>query len=388
LPTHKTYGAGRSRQDMTELSIDDLRAEARRLEQQGFYEQALGVYSKVLALRPNDAETAFYFKALQRNLKPPGAYSDIKVIWQAGPDGMWEKEWVRHLLSGLPVDELVDGQRQTGRDCAIIVDSNIGDDKMEYYAHLFNIGFRFGIVHLSDELYADDCRCYHYANFVIRDYWSSDHAQNRRVLAVPLGLNNGYAPDRRTTAERRFVWSFLGAINKSSRVRMMEVMAQVPNGFAHAVEGVPSPFNARPYQHDGKSLFAIAEYARVMSQTLFAPCPAGWRNLDSFRVYEALEAGCIPIVERRPALDYFARLLGPHPMPSIVDWVEAPALIAGLMAAPERLDALRCSCEIWWQEIRNALPARVAAHARDYLDLTEGEPANVASRQPADMTIR
>jgi hypothetical protein len=215
---------------MSAVSIDDLRAEAHRLEQQGFYEQALGAYSHVLTLRPGDAEAAFHFKALQRSLKPRGAYSDIKVIWQTPPEGMWEKEWVRHLPSGLAVDEVADGQRQAGRDCALIIDSHIGGGKLTYYAHLFHLGLRFGIVHLSDELYADDCRCYHYANFVIRNYWSCDHAQNRRVLAVPLGLNNGYAPRRRTTAERGHVWSFLGAINKSARIRMMEVMAQVPDG--------------------------------------------------------------------------------------------------------------------------------------------------------------
>jgi hypothetical protein len=357
---------------MSWLTIDDLRIEAWRLEQQGFYEQALALFRQVLLQRPQDSGTAFRIKAIERSLKPPAGHSDITVIWQTGPDGIWEWEWVRYLLSGLLVDEVVDGQRQACPDCAIIVDSNITPAKTGYYAKLFNLGVRFGIVHLSDELYADDCACYHYANFVIRNYWSSCHANDRRVFAVPLGINNGYVPRRLATAERSYVWSFLGAINKSSRIRMMQVMATVPGGYTHAVEGVPSPFNVRPFQDDGKKLLAVAEYAGVMSRTLFAPCPAGWRNLDSFRVYEALEAGCIPIVERRPGFDYFTHLLGPHSMPTIVDWAEAPALIAELTAVPERLDALRCTCEGWWQQFRANLVDKVAAHVSGYLGLGPG----------------
>jgi len=350
-------------------TIDDLRAEALRLEQQGFLEHALGAYRHILARHPHDAEMAFRSKALERRMKP-GNHSDITVIWQVDPNGMWEREWVRQLLSGLTIHEVVDGRLQTGRDCAIIVDNHISRAKLSYYARQFDLGYRFGIIHLSDELYVDDCACYHYANFVIRNYWSSHHAHDRRVLAVPLGVNNGYAPLRLSTAERPYVWSFLGAINKSSRLRMMEVMGTVPDGYSHAVEGVPSPFNVRPYQHDSRKLLAITEYAEVMSRTLFAPCPAGWRNLDSFRVYEALEAGCIPIVESRSHFDYFCHLLGAHPMPSVSDWAEAPALIAGLMRNPQRLDALRRSCESWWQHYRASLADEVSAHVRNYLGLS------------------
>jgi hypothetical protein len=43
------------------------------------------------------------------------------------------------------------------------------------------------------------------------------------------------------------------------------------------------------------------------------------------------------------------------------------------MAAPGRLDALRCACENWWQDIRKTLPARVAAHVRGYLNFIDGD---------------
>jgi hypothetical protein len=353
--------------DAPRTSDIPLSAQAQAFEQLGLFDRALRCYRLAFAEQPDDAEMVFRFTALLRSLQPADACSDIRVIWRTRPEDKWEREWVGHLLSGLKIEEMQHGAQHQVRDRTIIIDDSLTPERTTVYRELFDRGLRFGILHLGDEFYASDYECYRYANFIIRNYWSPYYAHDRRVLTVPLGLTNGFAPRRMATAQRSYVWSFLGAINKGSRIRMMDVMANVPGGYTHTMEGVPSHYNVRPYQSDDKNPVAITEYAEVMSRTLFAPSPMGWINLDSFRVYEALEAGCIPIVERRPGLDYFTRLLGRHPMPSVVDWAEAPALIAELMATPERLDALRCSCESWWQRIRRDLVSNVAAHVQTYL---------------------
>jgi len=85
-------------------------------------------------------------------------------------------------------------------------------------------------------------------------------------------------------------------------------------------------------------------------------------TLDSFRIYEALEAGCIPIVERRPGFDYFAEIYGNHPFPSVLDWNEAVTLIAhlqthGLVAGMQR------ACERWWADYKRTLALRFRSAA-------------------------
>jgi len=100
-------------------------------------------------------------------------------------------------------------------------------------------------------------------------------------------------------------------------------------------------------------LMNILEYAAILEESVFSPCPIGMQNLDSFRVYESLEAGCIPIVERRPNHDYFACLFGSHPMITIDNWNQAPAIIADLLHDAHVLEARRKQCEAWWITYRD-----------------------------------
>src|SRR5258705_4825272 len=106
----------------------------------------------------------------------------------------------------------------------------------------------------------------------------------------------------------------------------------------------------------------MADYARLMSDTIFPPCRAGWENLDSFRVCEAFEAGCIPIVERRPAYDYFRHLMGNNPALAVQSWSEAPALIRALTADAQALEERRLLCANWWRTYKSALVERVRDH--------------------------
>lgn len=79
-----------------------------------------------------------------------------------------------------------------------------------------------------------------------------------------------------------------------------------------------------------------ADYWRYLADTRVALCPSGPISADSMRLYEALEAGCVPLADdRRPANpiqhDYWERLFGAVPFPIVhgawdtesqtIDWV-------------------------------------------------------------------
>ena len=192
---------------------------------------------------------------------------------------------------------------------------------------------------------------------MIRNYWCRLHASDLRVLTIPLGLMNGFkVAARKPARDRRYTWSFAGNIEKSSRPAMIGALAAIGGGHVHGSDS-SGPWLLKGTANPTLPL-AVAD-TQLMSETVFAPCPAGWQNLDSFRICEALEAGCIPIVERRPSYDYFRHLFGDHPMITVSDWGEAPAAIAQLQTDPDALEQRRLACETWWQEHRRTTALRV-----------------------------
>lgn len=81
-------------------------------------------------------------------------------------------------------------------------------------------------------------------------------------------------------------------------------------------------------------------YHRMMGRSWVAPCPAGPANCDSFRTWEALEAGCIPLVDiatprlRQP--HYWKRILGPdHPLLEIHYWERTSYLADSILQNPQ-----------------------------------------------------
>jgi len=84
-------------------------------------------------------------------------------------------------------------------------------------------------------------------------------------------------------------------------------------------------------------------------------------NLESFRLYEALDCGAIPIVERRPLLDYFTQLFGPHPLPSVRHWKEAQSVIHSLCSDPVRLQDKQVQIREWWRQFETRVSNQVTS---------------------------
>jgi hypothetical protein len=97
-----------------------------------------------------------------------------------------------------------------------------------------------------------------------------------------------------------------------------------------------------------------SEYYSLMARSKIVPCPSGPHSPDSARVCEALECGCIPILDdlspTRPLTGFWNYVLGyNHPLPVITEWDDLPDMINDL-----RRDYTRRSIEIqnWWINYR------------------------------------
>ena len=171
-------------------------------------------------------------------------------------------------------------------------------------------------------------------------------------------LPNGYRPHTRVLLSsidetmgppsRGLDWFFAGQANHDRRIECVNVLRQMPNG--HLVETA----------HFGEEKLSYAAYLIELSQTKVAPCPSGNYCPDTFRVWEALEAGCIPVVDaystvyREPG--FWSYLLPEIPFPVVTHWDEFPGVLDTLLS-----DYTNKSNQIfaWWIEYKRTLKKRL-----------------------------
>jgi hypothetical protein len=330
----------------TPIGLDAL-----QLYQLGDLKRARRKFAKLALAEDTRELAAFYLVLIDRALSEAGG-TGWTLNLPADPSFLWETDWLRLIFGAVATAVVIDDRSGVAADRSIIVDRFLNAESTVYYRRNFENGVRQVLVHLSDEFYADDCSAYRWCQRVYRNYWSPVLADLAPVSFFALGYKTGFAKaggPSLPAAERPYTWSFVGDPGKETRVLMLRHMRGVPNGFEHLISG-----------WDSTDSLSTEDYRRVLDQSVFAPSPAGTSNLDCYRVYEALEAGCIPIVMRRPGYEYFDRLLPGHPMPVISDWAEAPRLISGLVENGG-CEALRQTCEAWWSDHKAGLIAQVGA---------------------------
>lgn len=261
-------------------------------------------------------------------------------------------DWCRHLLSGLSYKEVSAGSPpQVLPYTLYILCTNIC--KLRAIPASFYEEVRrtpgVGLFHLSDEWFGEDYNYYRPFSFVLRTYFSR-LLDRPGVLNVPLGII-GFAPphDLVPSSSRRFVWSYFGTL-MASRPDMLAAFSSL------------SPSRSIDRRGDGR--VARQEFLAILGDSVFAPAPMGNVMLETWRLYEALEYGCIPIVERRISMDYFHDLFGDHPIPCFGSWRQAKQFVADLMNRPRDLDALQLEVSSWWSLEKLRWRDRVAAFVR------------------------
>jgi len=161
------------------------------------------------------------------------------------------------------------------------------------------------------------------------------------VLQIPLGFSKGFnvtSPNLKST-ERRLLWSFVGHRWDPTRQAMYEEMKNIGPGLCHVVG------------QTGERM-SVHDMSNVYKDSIFVPAPRGWFTIDTYRVTEALEAGCIPIIE---ASDYWRQLYREEiPCIKICQWGDTQALriVSSMASNADYLEGIRVQCSDWWTTIK------------------------------------
>lgn len=233
---------------------------------------------------------------------------------------------------------------------------------IDFYANLFKLydvaKKDFYVLHLSDEYGNDNISWYSLSHCkgIVRTYVRKleDDVINK-VCIIPLGYNRRatdpiYDIINKTPGLpfRELVWSFRGT-RWMDREAKLEPLKQIPGD------------NRCIFYNDWKDPLQVGreEYVGEVLNSKFVACPGGM-NAETFRFYEALELGAIPLYVRQEGDEmYFKKLTETIPVLSFGSWSDASAAIQYFLQNPDIMDKYRTNLLTGWSNTKQLIGNRM-----------------------------
>ena len=225
---------------------------------------------------------------------------------------------------------------------------------------LRQLGRKFKVLHLADEFLSDPIDFYSWPNVlgVLRFYPRADIPADaiNKVLTLPLGYHWQFKGNRDlphiSTPElpfRELMWSFAGT-NWKGRSSDMLILDAIEPKFTKWFDN----------WNDQQQL-KEEEYLALMLNSKFVPCPPG-QNVETYRFYEALACGCIPIFVDIPENAIWLQLLNNEiPFLKLPSWNDAAAIMHHFKENPDQMEKYRMTILIAWANYKKRLENKVAA---------------------------
>ena len=246
-------------------------------------------------------------------------------------------KWIYEILKKIKYNTINNEKDLQKKDILIIVDSS-PEKKSELYDKLKLICSKLVLIHLGDETGSYDLSSiYGKFNYVLRTFCSSKYFKSDHVKCIPIGYKSGISNKHKDN--RKYKWAFTGTPHKSSRHDLLFQLFSIEPFFCHKTE----KFNTK--------IISTEEMNEILSSTEFLPCPNGFYHPETYRLYEALQCGCIPIVE--DTYKYYERLFPNNPFIKVEKWVDAKPILKSW--GKDQIKKKQEECNNWWNNYKNDL---------------------------------
>lgn len=171
--------------------------------------------------------------------------------------------------------------------------------------------------------------------------------------------------------DRTLDWFFGGQVTHERRVACVTEL-----------KGVAPVTAGKLIETDGYLKGSRPEYFENLVHAKIIPSPSGPMSVDTARTFEALEAGCVPIVDlRKPKgdqFDYWNLLFGTnlYPFPAVHEWNELPGV---MYHALKHYDEMSVACFAFWQEWKRRISLALDDQIREIAHLPR------QSEDPSDL---
>ena len=267
----------------------------------------------------------------------------MKLFWNTfkNKNSFWGKyhyenssSWISEITQNVNFDIIKDLD-QVNDDEIIVVDSNISEKK-NFYFELSNKFSKIFLIHLGDEGATEETDLiYNLCTHVWRTFWMPKFLKFSNVTCIPIGYKSGLILKNKKLDTRKYTWSFMGTVHGASRQDMI--------------------YQNRIYQKNlikltsefgGKDSFSSNKYYEVLNDSIFAPIPHGYFHPESYRLYEALECGCIPLIENPH--NFFDNFLPNNPLIKINLWSESTEIIKEMLSDNKIFSETSNKIRDWW----------------------------------------
>ena len=106
---------------------------------------------------------------------------------------------------------------------------------------------------------------------------------------------------------------------------------------------------------NNKEQLSEKEYIDLLLDSIFCPCPGG-NNIETYRFYEALECGCIPVYTELP------EILKDSNIPMIMKtetWNKVAEVMNFLLTNPSVMNDYHSKLMSWWISYKNKLKLQI-----------------------------
>jgi len=264
--------------------------------------------------------------------------------------GLYEYKWLQELFGrpSMMTADIIRPEAPPPQDTPIVIIQRPHTDLIAAMLEKWDsLGAKFYVLHFSDE-YTDEHKedisfyslpsCKGVIRFYLRDDIPEEAA--KKTITIPLGYhwtvrNNTENPVKKTpqTPFREFTWSFAGTA-WGGRMELLKPLLQLdPATTKHKLALFEKWADENMLKED--------EYVSTLLNTLFVPCPDGV-NAETFRFYEALECGCIPlVVNSQKNAAWSAWVTEKLGLTNLDTWEDAAELVKYMSAHPENMEKYR-----------------------------------------------
>lgn len=245
----------------------------------------------------------------------------------------WEADWLRELFGK---NNLINynfvryDKCLLYNNCILIINEPTYNFAIDFIKNKL-LDNKFMLINLSDQTLRFNTNIFNLNNclHVFRNY-IKPKLNNEKLTYIPLGykfgLFNGKSQQLvQSNTNRKNIWTFCGDIKKSNRHNILKSIEQFKPNYIHTIS----------HWNSNDSL-QCDDYRILLENTYIVPCLIGNCSIDTFRLYEALECGCIPIVLKHnvnfdKTENYYETLFGKHPIPTINNFSELKNIFQQLL---------------------------------------------------------